>query len=686
MTRTLSLLLLVGLVSTSAAAKRPNILFIFADDHGYQAMSCYGSKVNKTPNLDRIAKGGMRFNRCFVTNSICGPSRAVVLTGKYSHLNGFARNGDVFNGSQQHVAKLLRKSGYETAVIGKWHLRSNPTGFDYWHILIGQGPYYNPRMKTPDGTVKHTGYTTDIITDEALKWLKGRKADKPFFLMYQHKAPHRNWQPGPKYLNKYDGIDIPEPPTLFDDYKGRGTAARVQEMTVARHLSPNDLKLVPQRGLTDKQRKIWDAAYSKKNEAFRQAKLTGKALIRWKYQRYAKDYLRCIDSLDENVGRVLDYLDESGLAKNTVVIYSSDQGWYLGEHGWYDKRWMYEESFRTPFVVRWPGKIKPGSVNDDLVMNLDFAQTFLDIAGVKAPTTMQGASLKPVMEGKTPKDWRDAVYYHYYEHPGPHMVHRHYGVRTARHKLIYFYQLKEWELYDLKTDPHELKSVYAEPRYAKVVQDLKKRLSGLRQQYGDRGQVVDFAAANAKNVKTRLVFSLPLKGVKGKVISFENGKAVELKGEGAIVRRGGSGKLNPRYKPMTVSSYCRLDGDDGVVIAQGGVSLGYSLFFLKRVPHFAVRSGGQLKIVKGEAIPKGKFVQLIAVLNREGVGQIYVDGKKSGKAMKLGFVRARPADGLSVGADTGSHVGSYKTDLPFRGAIGRLKVYWGELSKDRWGK
>jgi len=322
-------------------AKRPNILFIMSDDHGYQAIGAYGSRVNETPNIDRIAKDGMRFDRCFVTNSICGPARAVILTGKYSHLNGFLNNGNTFDGSQQTVAKLLQKAGYQTAVVGKWHLKSTPTGFDYYHILQGQGPYYNPAMKTPDGVVKHEGYTTDIITDEALNWLKEeRSPDKPFLLIYQHKAPHRNWQPSPKHLTMYDDVTIPEPDTLWDDYSNRASPASTQAMTVANHLSPNDLKLVPQRGLTDEQRKAWDKAYGPKNKAFEEAKLTGKELVKWKYQRYAKDYLRCIASVDDNVGRVLDYLDDSGLAENTVVFYTSDQGWYLGEHGWYDKRWM----------------------------------------------------------------------------------------------------------------------------------------------------------------------------------------------------------------------------------------------------------------------------------------------------------------------------------------------------------
>jgi arylsulfatase A-like enzyme len=491
---------LVGITS-QAADERPNILFIMSDDHGYQALSCYGSRVNQTPNLDRIAQEGMRFDRCYVTNSICGPCRAVILTGKYSHLNGFARNGDTFDGEQQTVAKLLQAAGYQTAMVGKWHLRSDPTGFDYWNVLIGQGPYYNPPMKTPgpDGkpvVVKHTGYTTDIITDHTLEWLKKRDSARPFFLMYHHKAPHRNWQPGPKYLAKYDDVEIPEPETLFDDYSGRARPASEQKMTVANHLTPNDLKLTEQRGLTPEQRVPWDAAYGPKNEAFRAASLTGDALTRWQYQRYAKDYLRCIDSVDENVGRVLDYLDESGLAENTVVFYTSDQGWYLGEHGWYDKRWMYEESFRTPLLVRWPSSVPAGGVDNHMVMNLDFAETFLDLAGVEIPGDMQGRSIQPLLTGQDPGDWRSELYYHYYEFPGPHSVARHYGVRTDRYKLIHYYphakrpDMNEWELFDLDGDPHELNSVYSDPKYADIVTRLKRRLTELRRFYQDDGTIV----------------------------------------------------------------------------------------------------------------------------------------------------------------------------------------------------
>ncbi len=464
--------------------KCPNVLFIFADDHAYQAISAYGSNRNQTPNIDRLAKEGIIFNRAFVTNSICAPSRAVILTGKHSHLNGQLTNGQTFDGSQQTFPKILQEIGYQTAVIGKWHLRSDPTGFDFWQILQGQGPYYNPPMKTADGIIPITGYTTDIITDLSLDWLiNKRDPKKPFFLMSQHKAPHRNWQPGPKYLNKYDDLEIPEPITLRDDYRNRQEPAATQAMTISHHLSVSDLKLKTPTNLTPEQKTKWESAYGRKNTAFQKAKLKGDELLKWKYQRYVKDYLRCIDSVDENVGRLLDYLDESGLAENTIVIYSSDQGWFLGEHGWYDKRWMYEESFRTPLLVRWPGVVKPGTRNTDLVQNLDYAETFLDICGATVPKDMQGVSLVPLLKGRQPKNWRRSLYYQYYEFPGAHSVRRHYGVRTQTHKLIYFYMLDVWELYDLEKDPNELNSVYGMTEYASVTKQLKTELNRLRKQY-----------------------------------------------------------------------------------------------------------------------------------------------------------------------------------------------------------
>lgn len=489
----LELLLLVALFTLASpscdaatADARPNILFIMSDDHAAQAISCYGSKINQTPNLDRLAKEGMRFANCFCTNAVCGPSRAVILTGKYSHLNGFARNGNVFDGSQQTVAKLLQKAGYQTAIVGKWHLESLPTGFDDWQILYGQGPYYNPRMRTPKGPVPYSGYTTDIITDIVLDYLEHKRdKSKPFFLMYHHKAPHRNWMPAPEMLHKYDGQTMPEPETLFDDYTGRGTAAHKADMRISTTMNDEDLKLAEPKGLTPEQARTFREAYASENEAFRKAGLSGRELVSWKYQRYIKDYVRCVDSVDKNVGRVLDYLDRSGLARNTIVIYTSDQGFYLGEHGWFDKRFMYEESLRMPLLVRWPGHIQAGSTSDRMVLNLDFAETFLDCAGAAIPSDMQGQSVKPILEGNPPADWRTAMYYRYYEYPAVHMVAKHYGIRTDRYKLIRYHELGEWELFDLEKDPDEMTSVYSDPAYADVVRRLKGELEQLKKSYRD---------------------------------------------------------------------------------------------------------------------------------------------------------------------------------------------------------
>lgn len=473
--------------SAADAPARPNIVFIFSDDHAYQAISAYGDarKLLETPNLDRIAKEGMRFNRCLVPNSICGPSRATVLTGKYSHANGFYNNeNSKFDGSQMTFPKLLRAAGYQTAIVGKWHLVSAPTGFDFWQILPGQGVYYNPPMTRNGEKVKLDGYVTDLITDVSLDWLKGRDKTKPFLLMMHEKAPHRQWDPPLRLLGHDKDRKYDEPETLFDDYSGRGKAEHQQDMTIAKTMTAKDLKLTPPPQLTPEQRKAWDAYYEPRNKAFREAKLEGKDLVRWKYNRYMHDYLACVKAVDENVGRMLKYLDDEGLAKNTIVVYSSDQGFYLGEHGWFDKRWIFEESLRTPLLVRWPGVTKPGSVNGDMVSNLDFGETFLEAAGVAVPGEMQGRSLVPLLKGKTPDDWRKSLYYHYYEFPGAHSVHRHYGVVTPRYKLVYFYEpeMNYWELFDLEKDPKELKSVYGTEEYAKVQKELAAELARLRKE------------------------------------------------------------------------------------------------------------------------------------------------------------------------------------------------------------
>ncbi len=469
----------------AAATRRPNIVFIFSDDHAYQAISAYGDprRLLETPNIDRLAREGMRFDRCLVPNSICGPSRATVLTGKYSHANGFYNNTNSrFDGAQTTFSKLLRASGYQTAIFGKWHLVTDPTGFDEWHILPGQGVYYNPPMIANGKRVRHQGYVTDIITELSLNWLKQRDKTRPFLLMCQHKAPHRAWEPALRYLGHDHDRSYPEPATLFDDYSGRGKAEHAQDMTIAKTLNEKDLKLVAPPELTPAERKRWDAYYEPRNSAFLQANLQGRELVRWKYNRYLHDYLGCIKAVDESVGRLLSFLDEQGLSDDTIVVYTSDQGFYLGEHGWFDKRWIFEESLRAPLLIRWPGVVKPGSRTDRIASNLDFAETFLDAAGLAIPAGMQGASLLPLLKGENPPAWRTSFYYHYYEFPGPHNVRRHYGVVTDRYKLVYFYEpeVNEWELFDLTSDPRELRSVYNQPDHAGVQHELEAELQRLR--------------------------------------------------------------------------------------------------------------------------------------------------------------------------------------------------------------
>jgi arylsulfatase A-like enzyme len=479
-----------GLACLTAAAdavepSRPNIVFIFSDDHASAAISAYGEarKLLHTPHIDRIAAEGMLFRRCLVPNSICGPSRATILTGKYSHQNGFYNNSNSrFDGSQTTFPKLLQAAGYQTAIVGKWHLVTEPTGFDYWHILPGQGVYYNPPMIEQGRKVQHQGYTTDIITQLSLDWLKGRDPARPFLLMCQHKAPHREWEPALRHLGHDQDRTYPEPETLFDDYRGRGLAERDQDMTLERTMNDRDLKLTPPAQLTLEQRIDWDAYYGPRNEAFRKENRKGRDLLRWKYQRYMHDYLGTIKAVDESVGQLLQFLDDHKLADNTIVVYAADQGFYLGEHGWFDKRWIFEESLTTPLIVRWPGVTKPGSENRDLVSNVDFAETFLDAAGLPIPKQMQGRSLATVLAGATPADWRTSFYYHYYEYPVPHRVRPHYGVVTDRYKLVRFYgpDTDYWELFDRQTDPLELRSVFGQDGYVEVQEKLTAELDRLR--------------------------------------------------------------------------------------------------------------------------------------------------------------------------------------------------------------
>jgi len=493
-----------------SAAERPNIIFIFSDDHAKEAISAYDGRfkdIAPTPNIDRLASQGALFQRSFCTNSICGPSRASVLTGKHSHLNGFIDNSSgAFDGSQPTFPKYLREAGYETAIIGKWHLHSQPTGFDHWEILPGQGSYVNPDFIQMDGSTKRfEGYVSDIITDKSIEWLENRPdKDKPFVLMSQHKAPHRNWMPAPRHYTLFEDIDLPEPETLFDDYANRSIALQKQEMTIARHFfwgwdmffheNPEGAGMMDGLAngeyarMTEAQKAEFDAAYGPPNRKFLDALAAGEmdagTLTRWKYQRYIKNYMRTITGLDESIGRLLDYLDRAGLAENTVVIYSSDQGFYLGEHGWYDKRWMFEESLFMPFIIRWPGVVQPGTRPEAMIQNIDYAPTFLEMAGVDVPDDMQGRSLLPILKnkGRTPDDWRKAIYY-FYSGEAVHRVAAHNGVRNDRHKLFYLPDTREWQLFDLQEDPMEMKSVHNDPAYAGVLAEMTKLYHQLREHY-----------------------------------------------------------------------------------------------------------------------------------------------------------------------------------------------------------
>jgi arylsulfatase A-like enzyme len=477
--------------TVSRAQDRPNILYIMSDDHAAHAISAFGSRVNHTPNLDRLAREGVRFENCFCVNSICTPSRATIITGKYSHLNGvpvFNR----FDGSQPTVAKYLQAAGYHTGMIGKWHLGSDPTGFDSWTILPGQGVYMNPAFLEPSGRRVIHGYVTDVITDLAIDFLKNRPANKPFFLMLHHKAPHRPWDPDPAHAVQFFGKKIPEPETLRDDYATRTDAIRECTQKVFYDLTRRDLKLTPPAGLSNAERNRWLNVKPTEVETEvdgRKRILTGDALNAWKYQRYLQDYLACVQSIDDNVGRLLDFLDKSGLAQNTVVIYTSDQGFFLGDHGLFDKRFMYEASVRMPFLVRWPGVAKPGLVQQNMAINPDFAPTFMDIAGLSVPSDMQGRSLVPLLKSTAaPSDWRESYYYRYYHDPGDHNTRAHYGVRTKTHKLIYFWKKDQWEMFDLVHDPDELHNLYNDPSQQNQVAALKNELYRLKKEVKDDDQ------------------------------------------------------------------------------------------------------------------------------------------------------------------------------------------------------
>lgn len=476
------------------AAERPNIIFIFSDDHAQHAISAYGSKVNQTPHLDRLAKDGARFVNSFVTNSICTPSRATLLTGQYSHLNGvpvFNR----FDGARDHAAKHLQAGGYHTGMIGKWHLGSDPTGFDRWIVLPGQGAYWNPTFLVPGRKVNIEGHCTDITTDLGIEFLETRPKEKPFFLMLHQKAPHRAWEPDERNKARFKNAVIPEPETLFDNYATRPTALPINEQTVARDLTRRDLKLEPPSDLKGPSLGAW---YNEKPmELIVDGQLlTGEELVRWKYQRYMQDYLACVQGVDDGVGKILDYLDQNGLAENTIVMYSADNGWYLGDLGLYDKRFMYEPGLKTPLIARGPG-VKAGHVPTQFAANIDLAPTFLDLAGLSIPESMQGSSLAPILRGESPKDWRTSVYYRYYHDPGHHNTVAHLGVRTATHKLIHYWKQDVYEIFDLVNDPAEQNNLlFSEasrnkPEVAAKFAELKAEIARLQKQYKDEGQFAD---------------------------------------------------------------------------------------------------------------------------------------------------------------------------------------------------
>jgi arylsulfatase A-like enzyme len=669
------LLVLPNMVAAGAAPVRPNILFIMSDDHASHAMSCYGSRINKTPNMDRIAATGMRFSNCFVVNSICTPSRAAILTGKYSHMNGVTVFNP-FDGSQQHLAKLLRNAGYQTAVIGKWHLFSAPTGFDYWNVLPGQGRYHDPQFIEFGKTNVIKGYVTDIITDLSIQFLERRDPGKPFLLMTHHKAPHREWSPDAKHEHLFDDVEIPAPVTFDDDYKTRSRAAIEATMRIERDFKKTDLKQDPP------------------------ADLAGAALKQWKYQRYIKDYLRCIASVDDNIGRLLDYLDKTGLRTNTIVIYTSDQGFFLGEHGWFDKRFMYEESLRMPLLVSVPGMTRAGSLHDQMVLNVDFAPTLLDLAGVPVPPDMQGRSIVPLFRGEKPKDWRTAMYYRYYHYPADHRVQPHYGIRTEQFKLIYFNRINEWELFDLKQDPYETNNLYADPRRVETVAKLKGELARLKKEVKDEDQFADVAASGQKLRPMPIELALRYDGsgegetvrdlsenhLDGKFTGAQRASgrkthALKFDGRGAVSFVSRAVNFNPAGKPFAIGAWCRPEAGDGVLVSVGGGSQGFSIYLKEGTPHVALRSEGELfELAAAQKIETGQWAHITGALNSRAQLVLLINGREVASAPAAGMTR-KPQDAFVVGADSGSRVADYATDNGWRGSIEDLRVYWGDLDE-----
>ena len=514
-------ILIVTLIAGSCTGRRstsaeeasvsapPNIIFIMSDDHAAQAITAYGGiydSLAPTPNIDRIASGGIRLNNVFCTNAICGPSRACILTGKYSNINGYYKNesGGKFNPDQWTFPEELHRNGYQTALFGKWHLGSEPRGFDYYKFHQGggqQGFYWDPVYNENGKTVNEKGYATNLTTDYALEWLeKAASSDQPFCMLLQYKAPHRNWDPDSIYQDLWEEVEMPYPETFNDDYKTREKTAGDTDMTMD-DLNRRDMKLTPPDGLTDVELRQWYAYGNKRGEVvYPDKSLTPEENRRWKYQTYIKDYLACIKSVDDNVGRVLDYLDRHGLAENTMVIYTADQGFYLGEHGWFDKRFIYEESLRMPFLVRYPAKIKAGTTNNDIITNIDFAPMILEAAGMKAPEEVQGTSFFNNLTGQTPDDWQKSMYYHYYEFPYWHHVQPHYGMRNQRYKLAHFYyNIDVWEFYDLEKDPNELTNAIDDPEYAVLIDQMKEELHQLMVKYRDDKTLDEFRAITDKD-------------------------------------------------------------------------------------------------------------------------------------------------------------------------------------------
>lgn len=631
-----------------AQDRRPNILFIYSDDHAAHALSCYGSAINVTPNLDRLATEGMRFANCFATNAICGPARASVLTGKYSHRNGFAQNEQTFDGDQWTFPKALRSAGYATALIGKWHLSSDPQGFDHWSILPGQGLYHDPWFLENGERKRLKGYVTDLITSQTLAWLErwrveDQAKDRPFLLMCQHKAPHRNWQPAERHAQLFEDREIPLPASFDDDWSQRSAAAAGTTMTIERHLTENDVKGKAPEGLDDAARK------------------------RWLYQRYIKDYLRCIAAVDESVGSVLEWLDTHGLADDTIVVYSSDQGFFLGDHGWYDKRFMYEEALRAPLLVRWPKHVAAGTTCESFVLNVDFAPSFLELARAEPPTDLQGRSIAPLLRGATPADWRRSMYYRYYEYPDPHDVRPHFGVRTERHKLIRFPDLDAWELFDLATDPHELVSRHDDPRFAAVRAELELELARLQAELGDDGTVHDPRLARFAEVTPQQLG----RWAPEEAWQFPSAKLRELPRDV---------KLDVSAVPFSFGAHVSRRGAEGVLAAFGGSQRGWALWLERGVPHFAIRNGRELRVVRGPAaLPEGREALLVGALANDGMLRLFVDGTAVAEAP--GFpLDGLPTEGLSLGVDAETAV----TDAHalFSGTLRDVRLWRGTVP--RW--